>query len=111
MPTQRSWRLVEYFGSRKKSASNSASVSGKERMSRLTKADDDLPSFSLSLHSHMEFHFRLPVRFSLDASSLIVPKPVGVGRYQLPVGPITTPASSVSLTTPRPGRWSCSRWA
>ena len=75
LPTQRSWRLVEYFGSRKKSASNSASVSGKERMSRLTKADDDVLSFSLSHHSHMERHFRffgLLFRFPLQHDPRIV---------------------------------------
>ena len=57
LPTQRSLRLVEYFGSKKKSASNSASVCGKERMSLLTKAHDDVPSFSSSHQSHMERHF------------------------------------------------------
>lgn len=56
IPTQRSGRLLEDVASRKKSASKFTSVCGRERRSFLTKADD-LPSLSLSLHSHMVHHF------------------------------------------------------
>ena len=45
-----------------------ASVSGKERMSRLTKADDDVLSFRFSHHSHMERYFRFPSKFGPHSS-------------------------------------------
>ena len=48
-------------------ASNSASVSGSIRKSRLTKTDD-LPSFNLSLRSHMVGHFRFPSKFGPHSS-------------------------------------------
>ena len=56
IPTQRSGRLLEDAASRKKSASKSTFICGRDRRSFLTKADD-LPSLSLSLHSHMVHHF------------------------------------------------------
>ena len=67
IPIQASRRSVENPRSRKKSASNSASVSGRSRKSRLTNADV-LPSFRCSSHGHTGAHFRLGFSFTRFAT-------------------------------------------
>ncbi len=64
------WRLVEHTGSRKQTASNSASVNGKERMSHVTKPDE-FPSCSLACLSYIGDHFRLRVALRVLSGSRV----------------------------------------